>query len=495
MSLTFSAGPNPLIFPVVMTIAGVQPQAPIALNQQLITLVTFGTDPTGAQVMQPNPGYTAGLPGSLIEDISSTDTASNVLMDQARVELINSMTPYGCNAFILNQLGQLKGVAPGETTNMSVPVIFSGTVNFIVQSGFLISDGTHTYVTQQAVTIGSGGASPTVTAIATQPGIWAIPAASVIDIVTSVDGSITLSVTNPSDGSGGTIVETEQEYRLRVLQAEIATCQGTAEFLKTLLMEIPGVVPTEVRILSVGGGGWQIVCGGSNPDPSQIAGAIFLGVPDPGVLQPAVLTVASITQANPGVMTTNTKHGYATGQVVSFTGVGGMTSLNTGTYPITVTGPNRFALTGLDTTGFPAYTTGGVVSPNLHNTSVTINDFPDNYVIPFITPFSQTTLIELTWNTASAFAAASTFNQQAQAAIVDYINSIPTGAPINILAMQEAVQAAVSNLLPLSQLVRMIWVVTIDGIVTAPLTGTYEILGDPLSYFNTTSAGVTVAQG
>ena len=103
-------GPNPLVYPVVMTMAGVLPTPPATLLAQLIQLVTFGTDPTGAQVMQPDPGYTAGLPGSLIEDISSTDTAACVLMDLARVELINSMTPFGCNAFILNLLGQMFGI-------------------------------------------------------------------------------------------------------------------------------------------------------------------------------------------------------------------------------------------------------------------------------------------------------------------------------------------------------------------------------------------------
>jgi len=477
-----------------MTTAGLQPIPPATLNAQLIQLVTFGTDPTGAQVMQPNPGYTAGLPGSLIEDISSTDTASNVLMDQARVELVNSMTPYGANAFILNQLGQMFGVPAGQTTNPSVPVIFSGTVNFIVQSGFLISDGTNTYVTQNPVTIGAGGTSPVVTAVSTVAGVFPIPANTVTQIVTSVPGSITLSVDNPTDGQNGTVVETEQEYRLRVLQASVATCQGTPAFLKTLLLAIPGVVPTQVSVVSVGGGGWMVICWGSNPDPTQIAGAIYLGVPDPGVLQASVLGVASVTKANPGVVTTNIKHGYATGQVVTFSGCTGMTSLNTGSYTATVTGPYTFSI-GIDTSSFATYTGGGVAAPNLHNISVTINDYPDSYVIPFVVPFAQAVTVELTWNTTSAFAAGAVFNQQAQGAILDYVGSIPVGSPINILAMQEAVQAAVLNLLPLAQLSRMVWVISIDGVVTAPSAGTYNVFGDVQSYFTINSAGVTVAQG
>src|ERR1700733_1399154 len=226
-------GPNPLVYPVVMTMAGVLPTPPATLLAQLIQLVTFGTDPTGAQVMQPDPGYTAGLPGSLIEDISSTDTAACVLMDLARVELINSLTPFGCNAFILNMLGQMFGIPAGQTTNMSVPVIFTGTVGYILQTGLQVSDGSHTYVLTQAGAVGSGGVSPSLTAVATVAGVWPIPQNSVQDIVTSIPSAITLTVNNAVAGAGGTVAETEQQYRLRVLQASNATCQGTPDFIKT----------------------------------------------------------------------------------------------------------------------------------------------------------------------------------------------------------------------------------------------------------------------
>jgi hypothetical protein len=47
------------------------------------------------------PDYTANLPGSLIEDISSTDVQALATIDQARVDAINSFSPYGANAFAL----------------------------------------------------------------------------------------------------------------------------------------------------------------------------------------------------------------------------------------------------------------------------------------------------------------------------------------------------------------------------------------------------------
>jgi hypothetical protein len=492
--MSFTAGPNPLIYPVVMSQAGVMPTPPATLLQYLITLVTFGTDPTGAKVMQPDPGYTAGLPGSLIEDISSTDVGALVISDLARVELINSLTPFGANAFILNQLGQMFGVPAGQTTNMSVPVIFSGTPNFIIQKGFLVSDGTNVYTVQTAGAIGSGGASPPLTCVATVAGVFAIPANTVTQIVTSVDSSITISCDNPTAGQGGTVVETEQEYRLRVLQASVATCQGSPAFLKTLLQAVPGVVSTQVAVQSVGGGFWKVICGGSNPDPSQIAAAIYLGVPNVGQLVGSVMSVDSVTQANPGVVTTTLNHGYANGQVVTFQTMGGMPSLDSGSYTVTVITENSFSI-GVDTTAIGPYTGGGIVSPNLRNVVVPINDYPDIYNIPFVTPPAQLATINLIWNTTSSFAAAAVFNQQAQGAIIDYINAIPAGAPINILAMQEAVQAAVENLLPLAALSRMVWTIDINGVVTAPSAGTYLVIGDPESYFVTNNSQVTVVQG
>lgn len=487
-------GPNPLIYPVVMTVAGVLPTPPATLLAQLIQLVTFGTDPTGAQVMNPDPGYTATLPGSLIEDISSTDTGALVLMDQMRVELINSVTPYGANAYILNQLGQMFGVPAGTPANMSVSVVFSGTVNFLVQSGFQVSDGTHTYITQSPVVVGSSGSSLPVVAIAATEGTWVIPADTVTTIITSVPGAITLTVNNPNQGISGSITETEQEYRLRVLQASIATCQGTPPFLKTQLMKVPGVVATQVAVVAGGGGTWKVICGGSNPDPVQVAAAIYLGTPNLGDLVGSTMSIANITQANPGVVTTNLNHGYSNGQVVSFSGIVGMTPLNTGTYTITVISEKSFSI-GVNTSGYPAYVSGGVVAPNLRNVTETINDYPDTYVIPYVVPPAQSVQVALTWNTATAFASGPVFNQQAQAAIVNYINSIPVSAPINILAMQEAVQAAVVDLMPLSQLARMVWTIDINGIPTSPTSGTYLVEGDPESYFTTTAADVVVAQG
>lgn len=69
-----------------------------------------------------------------------------------------------------------------------------------------------------------------------------------------------------------------------------------------------------------------------------------------------VITGAS--QANP-CQITSVGHGLITGAIVIIRNVGGMVNLNNKTFTITVTGVNTFTLNGVDSTLFPAYTSGG----------------------------------------------------------------------------------------------------------------------------------------
>jgi hypothetical protein len=72
-----------------------------------------------------------------------------------------------------------------------------------------------------------------------------------------------------------------EAYRSRVLEAFAVSIQGTLSYLKTLLLALPGVSP---RLVSVrqSGSSWQVICGGG--DPFQIAGAIYAGVSQIGLL-------------------------------------------------------------------------------------------------------------------------------------------------------------------------------------------------------------------
>jgi hypothetical protein len=480
-----------LFFPVVMTTAGVQPQSPIDLRTQLINLVTFGTDKDGNAILTPVPGYTANLPGSLVEDISSTDTAAMIICDQARVELLNSLTPYGANAFILNQLGQLLGIPIGTQENVAVGVVFTGPAGFLISQGFLVGDGTHSYSVQQTTSIGAAGHTSVVNAVATVSGAWAVPSGTVTTIQTSFPATVSLAVTNPNPGSGGTTAETEPQYRIRVLQAERVACQGTPDFLKTLLMAVPGVQPQQVAVQAVTGGLWKVIVGGASPDAFAIATAIYRGVPILSSLTGSVMSVASVTNANPGVVVTALNHGYATGQVVTFSGCQGMTQLNTGSYTITVTNQTTFSI-GVNTTAFGVYSGGGQVLPNLRNNNVSINDYPDIYPIPWVTPPQQIVGVTLNWNATSTLASEPAISQLAQTAIINFVNSVPVGAPINQYALEENVFDAIEAVVDTHLISILTWAYTINGVTVTPAIGTGIVSGDPESFFYTDQAHVTV---
>ncbi len=263
--------PDPFNFPVIITSSGLQPQSPSSLQQQLL-----------AAVATTNPGYTANLPGIMIEDMSSTQVASMAIIDQAKVDTVNSLTPNAANEALLVQLGQVYGLTLGTVTNTSVLVVFTGTVGYVVSNGFLVSDGTNTYQVQNGGVVQSGGSTASLTAIAINSGSFAVPANTVTTLLTSVPAGITLSVNNPTAGTPGSTGETWQSFRARVLQAGLASSVGTARYLKTLLLNVPGVTTNLVSVQQASGGGIRVVASGG--DTYAIAYAIFSAIADPSEL-------------------------------------------------------------------------------------------------------------------------------------------------------------------------------------------------------------------
>lgn len=479
--------------PTVITSAGLQPTPVTTIQQNIIT---------EAQIL--SPGLTADLPGLLIEDVSSTETAGVAQMDQARVDLVNSLTPYGSNQALLLQLGNMYGVGPlGTPTSTSVNVVFTGTgacgPGFVIAQGFTVSDGTYQYTLQDGGVIGSGGSSPPLFAVAVLTGSWVVPANSVTQTVTSLPPSGALSCTNPLAGTPGSAVnETWESYRSRVIMAGKAIAQGMATFLKILLYLVPGVQQRLVSVVQINGGGWEIICGGG--DPYQIAYAIYTALFDISSLQGSIMSISNITTSSNAVVTTVFNHGLLTGAGVTLSGIVGPTELNGTLYTITVIDEKNFSL-NTSSLPFPAYVSGGVVSPNSRNNVVTIYDFPNTYAIPFVSPPQQTVTITLTWNSISSGSGAQNYvspaavAQSGAPAIQTYINGITAGQPINIFELENVFQAATIQLIPTQLLIRMIWSININGISTAPSAGTQAVFGDPESYFYCASNGVTITQG
>ena len=270
-----------MALPTVMTINGLQPQTPSSLHAQIIS---------GAVAL--DPGLTANLPGTLIEDIASTDTAALVLIDQARVETVNSVTPYGANLFLLNQLGQIYGIQQGLGSNTSVYVTFTGTAGYVIPKGVIVSDGTYQYVTQDAVIVGSLGTVTNVYCVATLSGSWGVGANTVTTIVSSVPSGVTLSVTNPAAGVPSTANQTPEQYRAQVLAAGTIGCTGLGAAIRTYVQRVPGVVDNKVSVIQDTSKFKVLVVGG---DTYAVANAIYQSVGDPNILEGATAGGTTVT--------------------------------------------------------------------------------------------------------------------------------------------------------------------------------------------------------
>ncbi len=463
-----------------ITSAGAVPDSPTTIRDNIV-----------ANATALSPGLTANLPGSLIEDMASTATGAAVIQDQAYVDLVNSISATTANPFILYALGQMYGIQQGVGSNTSVYVVFSGTPGFVINVGFIVSDGINQYTVQDGGVISASGQSSQLFCLAVNSGSFAVPAGTVTQIITSVPSGVTLSVTNPQAGIPGTTGQTLAQYQAQVIQAGQATVQGAPSLIKTKLELVSGVQPYLVDIRNVGVGQWEVICGGG--DPYQIANAIYQSVPDISMLTGSVLAVTSITNANPGVVTVDLNHGYSTGQVVTIAGVNPSTF--NGTYTITVLSEKSFSI-GVDTTTFGTYVSGGVVTPNLRNITVSLNNYPDTYSITFVNPPVQTVDITVTWNTISTNLVSPTaVAQLAQPAIADYINTIPVGQPINTYYLEDSFQNAVSSILNPQLISKLLITVAINGIVTSPATNSLLIYGDPESYLSTNASLITITQG
>ena len=460
--------------------SGLQPTAPSVLLSELITLVA-----------STNPGYTADLPGSLISDIAETDVGALSLIDSARVDLFNSITPYSANSFLLNQLGKIYGVQQGVGSNTSVYVTFSGSVGFVIPSGFTVSDGSKQYTVQDGGIIASNGQSAALYCLSNTSGSWAVPIGTVTTIITSIPSAVSLTCTNQTAGVPGLLSQTLESYRAQVIQAGLVTSQGVPTFVKSQLQNVSGVQQNLVSVRLITNGQWEVICGGG--DPYNVANAIFSSIPDISMLVGSTLEATKITNSSNGIVTTNLNHGFTSGQVIEIENSNPSTF--NGLFTITVLSQTTFNI-GVDTSSFGSYVSGGIITPNLRNITVSINDYPDTYNITFVNPPVQTVSMVVTWNTISTnLVSNEIISSLSQPALAAYINGIYVGQPINVFELQNIFQTSIQNVIPANLISRMVFIVAINGIDVPPESGTGLIYGDPESYFSTSSANIVVNQG
>jgi hypothetical protein len=477
---------DPTNFPMIMTPDGPVPLSPTVIRQKLLETV-------GAS----RPGYTANLPGVLVEDISSTEVAGITAAGQFFVDLVNSVTPMGANGFIINQLGAMLGVNPQLPSNTSVFLDFTGTSGFVVAQGFTVSDGAYQYVVQDGGIIGEDGHSLPLYALAVSPGTWDVPPDTVNQLITSVRPGVALAVTNPLAGLPSNSSETEFSYRQAVLAANLAGSTGMTRYLKTLLKNVPGV---QMRLVSARAdsitGRYVMIVGGG--DPYQVAYAMYYAMFWVIGFVNDNISVVGIDPGMPTTITTGNNHNLITGDVELITGVNGtgaIVLINGQELPIVVTGPKSFTMP-FDTSAGGSYYGGGVITPNPINEDVSIYDYPDRYVIPYVIPPQEVVTITVTWQTNSPnYVSAVSVAQMAGPALMNYINSIPAGNnPINTYDLNEIFLDAIAPVVPSQNITVLNFVVGVNGVGVSPIPGSGIIPGDMNSYFYTELDNIVILQ-
>ena len=247
--------------PNIMTAAGLQP---ITLDQTRALLLDT--------IQQNSPEHVINAPAILLNAVADTSVPAIKECNDALVDAVNSITPYGLNEFALNQWGFLMGLTRNQFTRSSVYVLFTGTVGYHIQQGFIVGDGTHEYAVMDGGVIPSSGFIQ-LFCLATIDGSWAIPANTVNQLKTSVYGVIALSCNNPNDGALGQAPETLQAFRGRCITSLQRTATGTDKYARDLISRVAGV---DSRLISVKNDSRviKVIVGGSG-DPLDISAAIY----------------------------------------------------------------------------------------------------------------------------------------------------------------------------------------------------------------------------
>jgi Baseplate J-like protein len=215
------------------------------------------------------PTIATDMPAELVAAIVQTSAyAIKQCADMAGL-VINSVTPYGVNDFMLLAQGAQYGFEINEFSRTSVYVVFSGVAGSVIPKGTVISDGTHQYQTVDQDILSGGGAA-TIYAQATVDGAWAVPVASVVNVITSFPVGYGITCTNTAAGYPSNGGETIPEYRGRILAAFKINAVATIPYLKALLYALG--IPK--RLVSVAANLQNIYIGGTF-DNYQAANAIF----------------------------------------------------------------------------------------------------------------------------------------------------------------------------------------------------------------------------
>ena len=130
------------------------------------------------------------------------------------------------------------------------------------------------------------------------------------------------------------------------------------------------------------------------------------------------------------------------------------------------------------------------------NVTQAIYDFPDTYNITWINPPAQTVAITVTWNTSNTYLVSdSSVSLLAAPALIDYINSIGVGQPINELVMSNVFKDSIKSIINPDLITRLVFQVSINGIGASVVSGTKIYASDSESYFYADIGSMTINKG
>lgn len=435
-----------------VTSAGAQPTPPSSLRDQLVTAVKLT-----------RPGYTDNLPGSLIEDMVSTGVGALAIIDQAAVDLFNSMTPQTANPYILGLLGLQAGIQKGLKTNASAYVTFIGLAGFSIPKGFVVSDGLNQYATQDSAVLGNAvptsftgsinGNTLTVTAITSGQ-------LMVGDTITGPNVAAGTVVTAPGSGTGGIGTYTVNNAQNVASEGMNGATHGTATIYVVAKNSGSWAIPpnTITTIVSSVPSGYTLYCSNANtglpsttdetdamyrarvmdaniaPSTGQMAylktlirnvpgvqyrlvsaspsGKLIIGGGDPYAIAAAIMRglfdlgdmIGSSVQSH-----TWSGTGVINGNVLTLSGVtGGTVQVGDIIQGIGIANPTIITALGTGSGGDGTYiinyaqtvASGAVNGGNsARNMIVNIVDYPDNYWILWVVPVQQVIAIAINWST------------------------------------------------------------------------------------------------
>ena len=138
-----------------------------------------------------------------------------------------------------------------------------------------------------------------------------------------------------------------------------------------------------------------------------------------------------------------------------------------------------------------------MVTPNPIVEEVTINDWPDHFLVPYVIPAAERTAITIVWTTDSPnYISQGAVVSVVQQPILTYVNSIPCGVtPLSVYELEAIFLDAPTRFCRARRWCRCVINVSIDGVGVLPEPGTGVIPGDINGYFMLDAGDLTILEG